>query len=85
MDFESLQKTVDALVELWEQFTVSLNEVVNAIDKAFGQVNEEQQKAKSDSSPKKYGMSLVKKNEQLPRYFYRPIVRRNLPYQRRRF
>lgn len=85
MDFESLQKAVDALVELWEQFTISLNEAANAIIKAFGQLDEEQRKAKSNSSPRKYGMSLVKKNEQIPRYFYCPIVRRNLPYQRRRF
>ncbi len=85
MDFESLQKAVDALVELWEQFTVTLNEAADAIAKAFGQLKEEQQKVKSGSSPRKYGMSLVKKNEWIPRYFYCPVIRRNLPYQRRRF
>ena len=85
MDFESLQKAVDTLVELWDQLTGTLNEAADTIAKAFGQLKEEQQKAKAGSSPKKYGMSLVKKNEQLPRYFYCPVVRRNLPYQRRRF
>lgn len=88
MDFESLQKAVDALVELWEQFTIGLNEAANAIAKVFEQLNEEQQKAKSDSSPRKYGMSLVSNSamkSSVKSYNYIPSVRRNLPYQRRRF
>lgn len=85
MDFKKFTKTVDTLVKSWRQFTVALNEVIDSTTKAFERLREVRQKVMAAFFPRKYGMSLVKKNERHPRCFYRPIVRRNLPYQRRRF
>ena len=83
--FESFSKAVEDLVEVWQKFMVTVNEAVEALGKLFEQFQEEKKKVKALSSPRKYGMSLIRQNEQILIYHYIPVVRKNLPYQRRRF
>lgn len=85
MTMDEFNAAVDVLTEAWQQFMNSLNEIIDAMVEAFGQFKEEQQKAESTSSPRKYGMSLVRRNERILSYHYMPVVRKNLPYQRRIF
>lgn len=85
MTIEEFNSAVDVLTEAWRQFAASLNEIIDSMVEAFGQLKEDREKTKPMSSPRKYGMSLVKRKEWISHYHYIPVVRRNLPYQRRRF
>lgn len=90
MDMESFEKAIMHMVEVWNQLSATIEEAASALLKIFDSAyDEEKEKKKAKgTSPKKYGMSLVSNSR--PRssvkgYDYIPIVRRNLPYQRRRF
>ena len=83
------QKTMDALVKAFEEFSVKLKEIADALTEAFGfglSVSENKRK-KSLSSPARYGMSLSKSRREsfVKQYSYRPIARKHLPYQRRNY
>ena len=83
------QKTMDALVKAFEEFSVKLKEIADALAEAFGfglSVSENKRK-KSLSSPARYGMSLRKSRREtfVKLYSYRPIARKHLPYQRRNY
>ena len=83
------QKTMDALVKAFEEFSVKLKEIADALTEAFGfglSVSENKRK-KSLSSPARYGMSLRKSRREsfVKQYSYRPIARKHLPYQRRNY
>lgn len=83
------QKTMDALVKAFEEFSVKLKEIADALTEAFGfgpSVSENKRK-KSLSSPARYGMSLRKSRRSpfVKQYSYRPIARKHLPYQRRNY
>lgn len=83
------QKTIDALVKAFDEFTVKVKEMVDALAGAFGfgpSVSENKRK-KSLSSPARYGMSLRKSRREsfVKQYSYRPTVRKHLPYQRRNY
>lgn len=83
------QKTMDALVKAFEEFSVKLKEIADALTEAFGfglSVSENKRK-KSLSSPARYGMSLRKsrRGSFVKQYSYRPIARKHLPYQRRNY
>lgn len=59
------QKTIDALVKAFEEFSVKLKEIADALTEAFGfglSVSENKRK-KSLSSPARYGMSLRESEE----------------------
>lgn len=86
-DFEDLQKTCECITEVFNQLTGALNEIITVFREIFGAVEEERRKLKS-TSPRVYGMSLVHNLSSktfVKSYNYIPSIRRNLPYQRRRF
>ena len=87
MDMTDLQRAIDTLVEVWEKFTASIKEMVDALNKAFGVSSPEKEKKKSLGSPARYGMSLRKSRREsfVKQYSYRPIVQKHLPYQRRNY
>lgn len=75
------QKTMDALVKAFEEFSVKLKEIADALTEAFGfglSVSENKRK-KSLSSPARYGMSLRKSRREsfVKQYSYRPIARKH--------
>lgn len=83
------QRTIDALVKAFDEFSVKVKEIADALSEAFGfgvSVSENKKK-KSLSSPDRYGMSLRKPRREsiVKRYSYRPIARKHLPYQRRNY
>jgi hypothetical protein len=83
------QKTMGALVKAFDEFTVKMKEIANALTEAFGfgpSVSENKRK-KSLTSPARYGMSLRKSRRDsfVKQYSYRPAVRKHLPYQRRNY
>lgn len=83
------QKTMDALVKAFDEFTVKVKEMADALAEAFGfglSVSENKRK-KSLSSPARYGMSLRKSRREsfVKQYSYRPTARKHIPYQRRNY
>lgn len=88
MDMESFEKAIAHMVEVWNQFSETIEEAQNVLLKIFGLASDEEKKKAKGTSPKKYGMSLVSNsatNSSVKSYNYIPLVRRNLPYQRRKF
>lgn len=88
MDTESMIKAANQLAEAFRQFGMTLKEVIDGIADAFACLTKsEKEKKEKGTSPKKYGMSLISCGKKIRpyTYLYIPIVRRNLPYQRRRF
>lgn len=88
MDMESLEKAVANMVEVWNRFSETIEEAKSVLLKIFGLASDEEKKKMRGTSPKKYGMSLVSNSamkSSVKSYNYIPLVRRNLPYQRRRF
>ena len=88
MDIESLCKLIEVIREAWNRLAITIKEVMSALQKTFEHNDDKIKKGTSWTSPKKYGRSLV--NSTRPRscskkYHYIPTVRKNLPYQRRRF
>lgn len=83
------QKTMDALVKAFEEFSVKLKEIADALTEAFGfeASAPENKKKKSLGSPARYGMSLQKfrRDSFVKQYSYRPTARKHLPYQRRNY
>lgn len=88
MDVERLCKLIEVIRETWNRLAITIKEVMSALQKAFEHDNNVIKKGTSRTSPKKYGRSLVsniRTRSCLRKYHYIPTVRKNLPYQRRRF
>lgn len=88
MDTESMIKAANQLAEAFRQLGTTLKEVIDGIADVFACLTKsEKEKKEKGTSPKKYGMSLISCGKKIRpyTYLYIPIVRRNLPYQRRRF
>lgn len=78
---------MDELYEAWEQVVSVVEELaenIRALFECF--MEEEHERQKAESTPRKYGMSLIRQTRSSSvQYDYIPVMRRNLPYQRRRF
>lgn len=88
LSFDDLQETCECLEEEFRQLRNNIEEMVEAFRKIFAPIEEEQKKKSKGTSPRMYGMSLVNNlvlKSSVKSYDYIPSVRRNLPYQRRRF
>lgn len=87
-----LQRACECIAKAFQQLSNGIEEVAEAFRKMFTTVEEERRKngkrTKKGTSPRAYGASLVSNSAakaSVKSYDYIPSVRRNLPYQRRRF
>ena len=83
-----LQRACECIAKAFQQLSNGMGEVAGAFRKMFTTVEEERKKNQKGTSPRAYGASLVSNSAakvSVKSYDYIPSVRRNLPYQRRRF
>ena len=83
-----LQRACECIAKAFQQLSNGIEEVAEAFRKMFTTVEEERTKNQKGTSPRAYGASLVSNSAakaSVKSYDYIPSVRRNLPYQRRRF
>lgn len=83
-----LQRACECIAKAFQQLSNGIEEVAEAFRKMFTTVEEERKKKAKGTSPRVYGASLVSNSvmkSSVKSYDYIPSVRRNLPYQRRRF
>ena len=82
LDFDTLADAVNRALGI---VGYSMQEATEAFEKLFKQA-EEQSIASVGTSPKKYGMSLPKRQNQVATHYnYIPRVPRNQPHQRRAY
>lgn len=77
MTMEELQKDCEALAKAW-------NEVVEALNKFFKLYYENEKSRKIRTDRKSKSVKCVP-DSKMSTYNYKPVVKRNLPYQRRNF
>lgn len=83
-----LQRACECIAKAFQQLSNGIEEVAEAFRKMFTTVEEERKKNQKGTSLRAYGASLVSNSAakaSVKSYDYIPSVRRNLPYQRRRF
>lgn len=86
--FDDLQKACECIAEAFCQLGNDIEKVVEAFQKMFTPIEKDRKKMAKGTSPRVYGASLVSNSSvksSVKSYDYIPSVRRNLPYQRRRF
>lgn len=86
--FDDLQEACECLEEAFRQLGNDIEKMVEAFQQIFAPIEEERKKKSKGTSPRVYGASLVSNSaakSSVKSYGYIPSVRRNLPYQRRRF
>lgn len=86
-EFAELQQQISKQIRGYDDRIGLLEEMADALNKAFGVSTPEKEKKKSLGSPARYGMSLRKSRREsfVKQYSYRPIVQKHLPYQRRNY
>lgn len=92
---EILDEFAMRLESCFEEILVKLKAVLNAMYGTMGEALEDlsdicdwdETCAYKEVSPKTYGISLLKNPHKIPcaGYSYKPVFRRNLPYQRRSY
>lgn len=88
LNLADLQRACECIAKAFQQLSNGIEEVAEAFRKMFTTVEEERKKNQKGTSPRAYGASLVSNSAakaSVKSYDYIPSVRRNLPYQRRRF
>lgn len=85
MDMEELQKACETLAEAWNKALGPMEKLAKALSDAFGQMySSEEENCKIRTGRKLKSVKRVP-DSKMSTYNYKPVVKRNLPYQRRNF
>lgn len=82
MNTEEFTKAFEQLAEMWKKATAMLVESAEALNKAFEKCGDD---AKSDKAFEKRVHTKRIEVHHCKKYDYIPVVRKNLPYQRRNY
>lgn len=81
---EELQKACEALAKAWNEVLEPMEKVVEALNKFFKLYYENEKSRKIHTGRKSKSVKCVP-DSKMSTYNYKPVVKRNLPYQRRNF
>lgn len=85
MTMEELSKACETLVEAWNKALEPMEKLAKALNEAFGRMyNSEEANRKICTGRKLKSVKRVP-DSKMSTYNYKPVVKRNLPYQRRNF
>lgn len=85
MTMEELSKACENLVEAWNKALEPMEKLAKALNEAFGRMyNSEEANRKICTGRKLKSVKRVP-DSKMSTYNYKPVVKRNLPYQRRNF
>lgn len=81
---DKLQEACVALAEAWNKAMVSFEKMTKALNEAFGQIMQEEETCKKLAQSKHKSVRTLP-GSKISTYNYKPVMRKNLPYQRRNF
>jgi hypothetical protein len=81
---EELQKACETLAEAWNKALEPMEKVVEVLNKFFKLYYENEKSRKIRTGRKSKSVKCVS-DSKMSTYNYKPVVKRNLPYQRRNF
>lgn len=85
MTMGELSKACETLVEAWNKALEPMEKLAKALNEAFGRMyNSEEANRKICTGRKLKSVKRVP-DSKMSTYNYKPVVKRNLPYQRRNF
>ena len=84
MTMDKLQEACVALAEAWNKAMVSFEKMTKALNEVFGQIMQEEETCKKLAQSKHKSVRTLP-GSKISTYNYKPVMRKNLPYQRRNF
>lgn len=81
---DKLQEACVALAEAWNKAMVSFEKMTKALNEAFGRIMQEEETCKKLAQSKHKSVRTLP-GSKISTYNYKPVMRKNLPYQRRNF
>ena len=82
---EELQKACETLAEAWNKALESMEKLAKALNEAFGRMYSSEEKTRKIRTGRKSKSVKCVPDSKMSTYNYKPVVKRNLPYQRRNF
>lgn len=85
MTMEKLQKACETLAEAWNKALEPMEKFAKALSEAFGRMYGSEEKNRKICIGRKLKSVKRVPDVKMSTYNYKPVVKRNLPYQRRNF
>lgn len=85
MTMEELQKACETLAEAWNKALEPMEKLAKALKEAFGRIYSSEEKNRKIRTGRKLKSVKRVSDSKMSTYSYKPVVKRNLPYQRRNF
>lgn len=85
---EELQKACENLVEAWSKALEPMEKLAKALNEAFAYMYDSEEETRKICTGRKHKSVRTPPNpkrSKMSTYNYKPVMRRNLPYQRRNF
>ena len=85
MTMEELQKACETLAEAWNKALEPMEKLAKALSEAFGRMYGSEEETRKICDGRKHKSVKRVQDSKMSTYNYKPVVKRNLPYQRRNF
>lgn len=85
MTMEELSKACETLVEAWNKALEPMEKLAKALNEAFGRMYGSEEETRKICTGQKHKSVKHVPDSKMSTYNYKPVVKRNLPYQRRNF
>lgn len=85
MTMEELQKACETLAEAWNKALEPMEKFAEALSDAFGRMYASEEENRKIRTGRKLKSVKRVPDVKMSTYNYKPITKRNLPYQRRNF
>ena len=85
MTMEELSKACETLVEAWNKALEPMEKLAKALNEAFGRMYSSEEENRKIRTGRKLKSVKRVPDSKMSTYNYKPVVRRNLPHQRRNF
>lgn len=85
MTMEELQKACETLEEAWNKALEPMEKLAKALSDAFGRMYASEEEKRKICTRRRHKSVKHVPDSKMSTYNYKPVVKRNLPYQRRNF
>lgn len=85
MTMEELQKACETLAEAWNKALEPMKKLAKALSDAFGRMYASEEEKRKICTRRRHKSVKHVPDSKMSTYNYKPVVKRNLPYQRRNF
>ena len=85
MTMEELQKACETLAEAWNKALEPMEKLAKALNDAIGRMYSSKEETHKIRTGRKSKSVKCVPDSKMSTYNYKPVVKRNLPYQRRNF